>query len=211
MGDEEAYNRHCVMQAKAKAMLIQGAKANAALAKAMLDRCMAYFESAGPHWLASARKARTAECLAACAIALDGVAAGVATAEALLLNAMRTAQRELGPTHRVTARITWWVGFHLLKAGRVEKARSLFLRAERLRGEQWGPKHLEEITAQVRLQNFKLAPTAYRQTTYNCMTTSFKHRQLHGCLTGNTPRFSCHSKAYKQAIYTKDQVCGTPG
>ncbi len=140
--DEDAYHKHAVMQARAKEALASG---QYALAKQMYERCLAYLDGLGPHWLGSARRVTVAEGISICACELKDIAA----AETVLLDAKRIAQRDMGPSHRATIRATWGYAYHLMKTGSVEKARSLFEKTDRLRGGEWGPKHTEEIETQV--------------------------------------------------------------
>ncbi len=98
--DEESYLRHVVMQAKGCDALSAG---HYKLAKDMYQRCATYYETLGPHWLATPRKIACKQALAECACGLDGLAA----CEEMLLDTKRTALRELGPTNPATLDITW--------------------------------------------------------------------------------------------------------
>lgn len=87
--DEEAYNDHAVMQLEAEDALSDG---DLAEAKELAARCIAYFGQLGPHWLGSPRRVRSLLIKALCASEPE-------EAGAVLLEAKRAAQRELGPTH----------------------------------------------------------------------------------------------------------------
>lgn len=101
--DEEAFNKHVVLQERAKGLMFE---AQYKLAKAMLERCLAYYVTLGPHWLASPRKARCREFIGLCEAKMTR---DIAAAEPYMLEAKRTAQKELGPTHRCTLLAIWQV------------------------------------------------------------------------------------------------------
>ncbi len=101
--DEEAYNRHCVMLTKAS--VLSNTRECLPLAKEMLTRCVAYFDSVGPHWLCSPRKVCALKLLAIC----TGNEEGPAAAQPLLADAKRVAQRELGANHEATLDVAWQV------------------------------------------------------------------------------------------------------
>ncbi len=100
--DADAYNRQAVLQGRGENCVSAG---EVALGKAMTERCLAYWESLAPHWLASPRKVQAKVTLARCHAALGEKD----LAAAVLLEAKRTAQRELGPGHRTTLMATWQV------------------------------------------------------------------------------------------------------
>ncbi len=64
----------------------------------MIKDVIAYYESVGPHWLCSPRKARAKHLLGACTVKLESAA----VAEPLLKETKRVCQKELGPTHMST-------------------------------------------------------------------------------------------------------------
>ncbi len=107
------------------------------LAKQMLERCLAYYESVGPHWLCSPRKSRTMQLLGLCVNVLEGSEA----AEKVLLEGKRAATRELGPTHRGALQSTNAYADILLACGRKEASLSMLQKAARLRKETLGPAH----------------------------------------------------------------------
>ncbi len=110
--DEDSYNKHSVMQAKAEFIHTDG---NLKLASDMLQRCVTYFDTLGPHWLGSARRATATMRLGMCEAELAGpsntghmsfLGTGrpndPAVLEPYLTKAKRIAIRELGPEHRTT-------------------------------------------------------------------------------------------------------------
>ncbi len=98
--DEEAYNRNAFLMTKATHAASQG---HYKLAGDMLKRCVAYYETLGCHWLGSPRKVHCMDLLAEWEMKEKGPVA----AEPLILQAKRTALRELGPNHEATLTITW--------------------------------------------------------------------------------------------------------
>ncbi len=107
--DEEAYLKHAVLHGKAEQLLADEGEASAALAKQMLTRCLAYYESVTPHWICSQRKSR---CLQQLGQAECRLPKGLAAAEARFHAGMRAAQKELGANHEITRRSTWQVCEH---------------------------------------------------------------------------------------------------
>lgn len=100
LADDEAYNKHAVLQNKAAKVLLEH---NYELGQKMLERCVSFYASVGPHWLCTPRKVL-------CKSMLGFVAARVGSpedSEPLELNAKRTAQRELGKEHKVTLHAMW--------------------------------------------------------------------------------------------------------
>ncbi len=91
------------MQAKGQQMLDAR---NYKLAKDMLERCLTYYDSIGPHWLVSPRKARTRSLLGVTMYYKDRDSQAV---EPVLQEAKKTAQKELGPSHRATLACIWQV------------------------------------------------------------------------------------------------------
>ncbi len=71
--DEAAYRSHVLLQAEAESLARR--LSDVPRARAMLDRCVSYFGSLGPHWLATPRKAKCKLWLARCASKADGEAA----------------------------------------------------------------------------------------------------------------------------------------
>lgn len=102
--DEDAFNRHAVMMAKAQDIMSQG-EGHYKLAKDMLTRCVAYYEQLGLHWLGTPRKVRCMMLIGDCISEMDGDAA----AQQYLFTAKRTAQNELGYEHILTTQISWEV------------------------------------------------------------------------------------------------------
>ncbi len=98
--DEGTYSRNAVMQRKGMEAWAQG---HTRLARDMAQRCLAYYETLGQHWLGTARKVQCLKLIAECEKAENGPAA----AEPLFLQAKRTALRELGPAHEATLDVTW--------------------------------------------------------------------------------------------------------
>ncbi len=98
--DEESYNRHVVLQYQGYKTACQG---QYGLAKDMLTRCVAYFDSVGPHWLATPRKYRCKQLIGMCISETEGHA----SAEAYYREAKRGARQELGPTHELTIDFMW--------------------------------------------------------------------------------------------------------
>ncbi len=101
--DEEGYNRHAVMQAKADDLIQQMQYPK--LAQDMLQRCVAYYAGLGQHWIGTARKVRCFSHLAVCAMQREGPQG----AEPHFLTAKRTAQKELGMKHPLTLEMVWEV------------------------------------------------------------------------------------------------------
>ncbi len=98
--DEERFNSYVFMSFKAIEAKGQG---HYRLAQDMLNRCVAYFDTLGAHWLGTPRKLQCMRTLADCVDDLEGFSAS----EPLLMQAKRTAQRELGATHEATLDIMW--------------------------------------------------------------------------------------------------------
>ncbi len=123
--DEEAYFKHCVMQAKAISMLpAPGVQApdTRRLIKDMLQRCVAYFESLGNHWLAVVRRVRCLENMACLVMDQED---GPAAAEAVIQKAKRVALRVLGSDHEVTLDMRWLQGSLVSAQGRHMQVRAM--------------------------------------------------------------------------------------
>ncbi len=119
--DEETFNMHVALQVTTAMIVLYGKQQQVRQARDDLQRCVAYYESIGPHWLASVCKVRALRQLAACAARLDGDAA----AEPMLAIAKRTAQRELGATHLYTLLTMCEYAQHLNSIEAFEKAKSM--------------------------------------------------------------------------------------
>ncbi len=104
MPDEEAYNRHAMMQYQA---LVAINKGQYSLAHTMLQRCVTFYESLGQHWLGTVRKVKALSSIALCVKNIEGAQA----AEPYAVKCKRTAQKELGTTHEITLGIAWEVSF----------------------------------------------------------------------------------------------------
>ncbi len=72
--DFEEFSKHVALQTKACNIEADkdASTRELQLAKRMFERCIAYYESLGAHWLASVRKAQCWQRLAACLVWLDG-------------------------------------------------------------------------------------------------------------------------------------------
>ncbi len=106
MPDEQAYHRHVVLQGQGEQVLMAhmatasagGDDAQKQLAVQQLQRCVAFYESVGQHWLCTPRLLHTKRLLQL-ANPVDVVKT---TAQA-----RREAQRLVGPGHKLTLEITW--------------------------------------------------------------------------------------------------------
>ncbi len=141
--DEDQYARTCVMQHKASELVQK--KQHHKLARQMFERCLAYYESVGPHWLCSARAARTRHQMGLCVTMLDGFGA----VDGLLVEAKKAAVRELGPTHRMSLSSHWMHAEYLAGLGRYEQALSLYTKTLRLDKEALGVYHKSTLHTQV--------------------------------------------------------------
>ncbi len=139
--DEEAFNRHVVMQAKATNSEPRHYK----LAKDMYERCVAFYKTLGPHWLASPRRFWCMHMLAG-VIRCD---ADWAAAEEQLLSTKRQAQRELGMNHPVTLDLMAKQADILLQDKRCAQALSVCQKVIRLGQAALGPKHCKVLRVQV--------------------------------------------------------------
>ncbi len=101
--DEDTYNKYAILQRKGQEMLDSRKYERA---KDMLERCLSYYDGFDPHWLISPRKARTRSLLGVTLYYKDRDAQAV---EPILLEAKKTAQKELGPAHRATLGSIWQV------------------------------------------------------------------------------------------------------
>ncbi len=119
LADEEAYNRHAVLQQKGLDVMFQG---NMVLARRMFERCVAYYETIGPHWLVSPRLAKCLKLIALCVEKESGVRA----AESYAAEARHTAQQHLGSGHENTLNNNWYYGELLRRMGRKEKALKIY-------------------------------------------------------------------------------------
>ncbi len=137
--DEDAFNRHAVMQRKAENLVSKQLEYK--LAQEMLQRCVKFYETLGSHWLAVPRNIRCLCFLSECALYLEGPPAG----EPPLLKAKRLARRELGTGHELSAACLWNLAVILKAQNRVEQALSLYTKALRLRKEVLGPRHYHVI------------------------------------------------------------------
>ncbi len=147
--DEEAYHRHVMLQNRPTALLAEpdASAAVAKLAQAMYERCVAYFDTLGAHWLANVRKVF---CL--CALANDVLnTEGAAAALPYAIKAKRTGQRELGPNHCATLEATWLYGMTMCGPGRQDAAWSLFTKTLVARARVLGPYHYKVLANKVRL------------------------------------------------------------
>lgn len=133
MGDE-GYNRHVVMWHTALDVIEQG---HHKLGQDMLQRCVAYFDSLGPHWLAAPRKWACSISQADCIASLEGPQA----AQRFMLAAKQHARRELGATHPTTLEVTWVCALMLYASQRPEAAVSMIQAAAALHKEVYGPCH----------------------------------------------------------------------
>ncbi len=146
--DEEAYARHVFMQRRAFAMVPQpgAGPAEYALARKMLERCIAYYDTLGQHWLGSARRV---QCMNRLVINTlhggAGTAAAVAAALPLSLQAKRVATRELGPQHSTTLGVMWVYAFILGAQGRTETCHSLLHNTLKQRQEVEGVHHADAV------------------------------------------------------------------
>ncbi len=175
--DEDAYNRHVVMQARAQAMLQQDPRPDK-LIKDMLDRCVAYYKSLGPHWLGCVRKAGCAGLLSAVVGTLDGPEA----AQALVLKAKRTAQRELGPAHESTlVLMAWWARLYGPKDS--EKALSVQQKALKLPQETRPAYHYLTSSFQVCVRAVRV---------HSPMLHHFGLRRIYGYLSQCAQRVVCY-------------------
>ncbi len=98
--DEQTYYKHVVLQERGMAVANQAQHKEGIQ---FLQRCVAYYDTLGPHWLATARKIRCLRVISQCVMFEEGPAA----AEPLLRESKRVAQRELGLRHPETLDITW--------------------------------------------------------------------------------------------------------
>ncbi len=168
--DEDAYSRHAVMQSKAQGILNavcskgvlavpcgieESAKRDCQLAKQMLERCITYYESVGPHWLASPRKISCMQSLATC-IACLAKSSDPVSSEAgasLLFEAKRIAKWELGAKHMETLRCTYRLGEYLLRYNKTQehggKVLPLLQKLLRVQSEILGPRHYLTLQTKV--------------------------------------------------------------
>lgn len=154
--DEEAYNRMVVQQHKAVTML-QGAinLTNGALqdvcvvklAQEMLTRCVAYYDSLGPHWLGTQRKVQCLYFLNMCALSSR---VSDADAEAYVLRAKKTAKRELGPQHPVALEAAFIHAHSLITLNRGKQAVSVMLKTLQQQQDVLGPHHEKVLENRVR-------------------------------------------------------------
>ncbi len=91
---------------------------------AMLQRCVSFYDSMGPHWLASPRKAMCKRHIGHCIGALEGYPA----AERYMCEVKRVAQRELGRDHDIAQIIQLGHAELVATCGRKEQALSMFQR-----------------------------------------------------------------------------------
>lgn len=126
--DEATYCKHVILQSKAEAIVKQVDSAQVdfqyrfspdtqrqlQLARSMLQRCIAYYESLGPHWLGTPRKVFCKDLLASTQFCIEAFPRPrrewpeIATVlESIRLDSKRTAQRELGPEHPSTIDAIW--------------------------------------------------------------------------------------------------------
>ncbi len=97
--DEQAYQMHVIMQAQAAEYMSH----NDRLAKDMLQQCVTYYQSLGPHWLGTVRKVAALMHIGSCVRRLEGAKA----AEPYKLAAKRAAQQQLGKKHPKTLEVMW--------------------------------------------------------------------------------------------------------
>ncbi len=140
--DEDTFNRHAVLQRKGIEALQQG---HYKLAFDMLTRCVAYFDTLGPHWLATVRKFEAARNLAACMQHTDSKQAALS----YILSAKRHCRRELGPTHEVTATNLWKCAVLLCACGRHEAGVSTLQKVVNIYKDTQGLHSCKELCGQV--------------------------------------------------------------
>ncbi len=140
--DEGVYNKHVIMQAESSRLTDKGEDAAAG---ALLQRCVAYYESLGDHWLGTPRKIYCMTRLAQCALDTDTPE----QVESALRQAKSTGLRELGLRHPATLEATWVHTFTLFTQKRNEQALSLVSKTLRLLKEAYGPLHHDVLGHQV--------------------------------------------------------------
>ncbi len=140
--DTEAYRRHEFMYAKALDIYEQG---HYKLAKDMFQRCVAYYETLGQHWLGKTRALVCLRSINQCVRRLEGPAA----AEPLMHAARRRTQKELGPHHRITIEANELHADILFSLKRYGQSASLFQKACGLRQQVYGPYHATVFSTKV--------------------------------------------------------------
>ncbi len=137
------YNMYTAMRAQAHEALRQG---QYKLATDLFQGCVTFYEGLGLHWLCTPRKWVLSAAIAMCLLHLEGTEA----AEAAISQVRRKAQRELGPSHKVTVDAIWHHAGLLLDLKRTEQAMSFYFKATRLCTERLGANHAQVFSYQVR-------------------------------------------------------------
>ncbi len=141
--DEEAFHRHAFMQSKAADLYDTG---HYKVARDMYERCVAYYDTLGEHWLATARKIQSMRGINLCRLCMSD---DDLTTESLVRATKRLALRELGPNHRATQDAVWLHGVVLLVLRRYEQANSVFQQSIRVRQSILGASHVTVLQCQV--------------------------------------------------------------
>ncbi len=145
--DEEAYNRHLHLHSRARNLRNVAAEQpdQLKLAKDMLERCVAYYETLGQHWLASSCKFHCLISVGFCISVLEGSD----VAERFLAASKRAAQRELGRTHECSLSLQEAHAEQVANIGRPQQALSTLSKLLRIRQEVQGPLHRNTLNLQV--------------------------------------------------------------
>lgn len=168
--DEEAFNRHVVLEQRSHDASKQG---HDALSKTILERCVAFYDTLGPHWLASVRKVHCMCHISQAVMSLEGTAAALPHAIA----AKRTAQKELGMHHDATAEATCIYGLMVRSPEKWEATLSLLSKSLRMRQEHLGPYHGDVLANKVRASTHMRMP---------CLGNTHAHVQAHTCVLRGT-------------------------
>lgn len=155
--DEAAYTRHAIIQARAEVLVREG---NYRAARTLLQRCVAFYATLGPHWLGTPRRCSAGCALAACVAQQHGHAA----AEPILRETVAVAKGQLGRDHAVTLQCMMQHAECLLSLGCGNKAvaqlQKVVGRCERVLGTH----HHQFLTCQVSVKSRRCTPKHVRSS-----------------------------------------------
>ncbi len=150
VADEAAFNKHVFMQSKASDLRSEG---QYKLAKAMYERCVAYFDTLGQHWMATARHIQCLCEISVCVRHLEGAI----VAEQLAREVKRLAQSVFGPRHYYATFALQQHAYALYHLKRYEQSLSLFRRVMQLReAEVLGRSYASDFGCQVCCQHMHM-------------------------------------------------------
>ncbi len=100
--DQQTYYKHVLWELTNPSRMAEG---DYSTAKTLYERCAAYYQGLGPHWLATPRRVKALCGVGQCVVQLETPEA----AQEYFMKAKRLAQKELGMSHEATLDATWEV------------------------------------------------------------------------------------------------------